>query len=107
MPFYKVPGLGVVHIKFSGGVKPPAPCKAVVGFHSTAGEQERCGICSEFLCDWPAGPGKTCDAPMCPTHAHLVGKNRHYCPDHFARHTHQNPQCSLFGFVNLAQDDNL
>lgn len=99
MPFYNLPGLGMVHVKLSGRRKPPAPCVAVVGFCAQAAERDHCNACSEFLCDWPAQPGKTCNAPLCAAHAHQVGKDRHYCPDHFARHTHQNPQRSLFGFI--------
>lgn len=38
----------------------------------------------EFLCDWPVGKGKTCDAPLCADHAHEVAPEVHYCPGHFA-----------------------
>lgn len=102
MPFYKLPGLGMVHVKMSGRQKPPAPCIAVVGFSAAAAERDHCCACSEYLCDWPTAPGKTCDAPLCSAHAHLVGTNRHYCPDHHAAHTHQHPQRSLFGFITEA-----
>lgn len=39
-----------------------------------------------FLCDWPVGPGKTCDAPLCADHAHEVAPEVHYCPGHFAEY---------------------
>lgn len=102
MPFYKVPGLGVVHVKLSGRQKPPAPCIAGVGIGTAGAERDRCGACSEYLCDWRCADGKTCDAPLCASHAHQVGKNRHYCPHHHAKHTHQNPQLALFGFITEA-----
>lgn len=79
MPFYIVNGMRM-HIKFSGRGKPPAPCVAKVG----VGDQlRRCCDISGFLCDWPADDGKTCDAPLCGSHARQVGRNKHYCPTHF------------------------
>lgn len=102
MPFYKVPGFGVVHMKIAGHHRPPAPCSATVGISVRQAEPERCGQCSEFLCDWPTGARKTCSAPLCEAHANQVGPDRHYCPDHFANHSHQHPQRSLFGFLNEA-----
>lgn len=101
MPFFKVPGIGVMHVKMGGRKRHLAPCAAVVGFHSEAGEQEQCHQWSEFLCDWATMPGRTCDAPLCESHAREVGKNRHFCPEHFAAHTHQQPQRGLFdGLLN-------
>lgn len=41
-----------------------------------------CGAWSTKLCDWPAGPGKTCDRPLCDKHAVNVGPNRDWCPNH-------------------------
>lgn len=35
-----------------------------------------------FLCDWPMGRGKTCDIPLCPSHAREIGDDRHLCPIH-------------------------
>jgi len=31
-----------------------------------------CGVWAEYLCDYPLGNGKTCDAPLCADHAMLV-----------------------------------
>lgn len=28
-----------------------------------------CGYLADYLCDWPMGEGKTCDAPLCEDHA--------------------------------------
>lgn len=28
-----------------------------------------CGIVADYLCDYPLGKGKTCDAPLCRAHA--------------------------------------
>lgn len=95
MPFYKVNGM-VVHVKLSGKRRPPAPCIARVGFSAAAAEVDHCNAISAFLCDWKLSTGKTCDAPLCESHANQIGKNRHLCPDHFAQHTHQSPQRSLF-----------
>lgn len=90
MPFYRING-AIVHIKFGGKKRPPAPCVAPIGVDAA----RCCGI-SQFLCDWPLSDGKTCDAPLCPVHAHEVGKNRHYCHIHHAQHLHQQPQLALF-----------
>jgi len=95
MPFYKINGM-VMHIKFGGKKHPPAPCVALVGLSSADRKAERCSDMSEFLCDWPFENGKTCDAPLCRSHANEVGKNRHYCPVHLAQHNHQQPQLALF-----------
>lgn len=35
-----------------------------------------CGACAsvgDFLCDFPVGDGKTCDMPLCESHATEVG----------------------------------
>lgn len=42
----------------------------------------RCRGISEFLCDYPATEGVTCNAPLCPDCAKPVGKNQHLCPIH-------------------------
>lgn len=42
-----------------------------------------CGYDSDFLCDFPVGEGKTCDANLCRDHAHEVAPGIHYCPSHF------------------------
>jgi hypothetical protein len=39
------------------------------------------------LCDFPAGPGKTCDAKMCDRCATHVGRDLDNCP----RHAHFKP----------------
>lgn len=33
-------------------------------------------------CDFPIGPGKTCDRYLCAAHAVPQGGGRDYCPDH-------------------------
>ena len=33
-----------------------------------------CGVLAEFLCDFPMGRGKTCDAPLCVDHAIVQGR---------------------------------
>ena len=38
-----------------------------------ASELCACGVFAEYLCDYPLGKGKTCDAPLCATHAMPVG----------------------------------
>ena len=47
----------------------------------------RCRECSDlgdYLCDYPVGNEKTCDAPLCREHAFEVAEDTHYCPAHFA-----------------------
>lgn len=43
---------------------------------------EKCGEPRGFLCDYPVGDGKTCDLPLCQSHAYEVAPNVHYCPGH-------------------------
>ena len=43
---------------------------------------EKCAAVSDFLCDYPVGEGKTCDLPLCSSHAYEVAPNVHYCPSH-------------------------
>lgn len=45
----------------------------------------RCIYVAEFLCDFPMGGGKTCDAPLCDKHAIGQGaewEDLHFCPQH-------------------------
>jgi len=93
MPFYVVNGM-VMHLNL-GRRKGPAPCVAKVWPGADPPRAHCCGI-SAFLCDWPMGDGLTCDAPLCDAHAREVGRNRHFCPDHHARHLHEQPQLGLF-----------
>ncbi|CAP44746.1 hypothetical protein [Bordetella petrii] len=43
---------------------------------------EKCGDVGTNLCDYPVGEGKTCDLPLCDSHAYEVAPNVHYCPGH-------------------------
>ena len=43
---------------------------------------KECGCHSEYLCDFPVGKDKTCDAKLCDDHAHEVAPNIHYCKSH-------------------------
>lgn len=94
MPFYRINGM-VVHVKLSGRAKPAGPCAAVVGFSAAAAERDYCCAPGAYLCDSPTPTG-TCSAAMCERHVHQVGRNRHYCPDHAARHRALEPQLGLF-----------
>ncbi len=58
----------------------------------------QCGRSADYLCDWPLGKGKTCDAPLCERHAISQGlianqlrlfddppdpeSEVHFCPTH-------------------------
>ena len=42
-----------------------------------------CGIAADFLCDWPVGDGKTCDARLCVVCAREIGEDRHACEIHW------------------------
>lgn len=44
--------------------------------------EENCGRVGDLLCDYPVGDGKTCDRPLCPSHATEVGPDLHYCIAH-------------------------
>lgn len=43
---------------------------------------EKCADSSDYLCDYPVGEGRTCDLPLCESHAYEVAPNIHYCPGH-------------------------
>lgn len=43
---------------------------------------ENCADVSAFLCDFPVSSGRTCDLPLCASHAYEVAPNIHYCPAH-------------------------
>ncbi|MGH6879478.1 hypothetical protein [Hypericibacter sp.] len=77
-------GKGVMHIKFDrrGEKNKPKPCLAPFELD----DKTACQRMSAFLCDWPVGNGKTCDEPICATHAFEVGPDRHYCPRHTREH---------------------
>jgi hypothetical protein len=53
--------------------------------------RRRCRFCAhglvERLCDFPLGPGKTCDEGMCSQCATRMGADLDYCP----RHKHSKP----------------
>ena len=42
-----------------------------------------CGCAADFLCDYPVGKDKTCDALLCEKHSHPIGPNLHYCKEHY------------------------
>lgn len=69
MPWYRMPVGGVVHINVGQGWRRKAPpcCE--------------CGWISSLLCDWKVN-GRSCDRPICPTHAFEVGPDKHLCPVH-------------------------
>lgn len=59
----------------------------ISGIVCTRGRTKLCGWCSRrstLLCDWKVKKGrkKTCDAPMCATHALEVATEKHLCPNH-------------------------
>jgi hypothetical protein len=45
---------------------------------------KHCMRVGDYLCDYPVGQGKTCDAAICAGHAAEVAPELHYCPVHFA-----------------------
>lgn len=49
-----------------------------------------CGNRSTKLCDFPVN-GRTCDAPMCGSHAKSIRHEVDYCPDHAAADGGQGP----------------
>lgn len=90
MPFYRVNGT-MVHLNLGGKLRrsPPAPCCAPIELD---GKRVRCLAISSFLCDHENSDGKTCDAPLCPDHAHQVGPDRHLCPRHAAQRADTQPE---------------
>lgn len=71
MPFVKLPGGIVAHVKMSR--RPVRKC--------------RCGARSTRLCDFPKAPSGTCDKPLCAgctiNHGRMPsGESIDYCPDH-------------------------
>lgn len=97
MPWYRINGMDV-HMK---GTKLPEPCVARVWI---AGSEQLCRGISAFLCDFPDGGGRTCDRALCEPHAHQVGANRHYCPEHRTDAAACQPQLGLFSALVGARD---
>lgn len=63
-------GGGLVHLLYDGeGPGLPLVCHL-------------CGLCADFLCDFPIGEGVTCDRPMCSKCRCNVGEELDYCPPH-------------------------
>lgn len=50
-----------------------------LGPHCSA---EKCADVGTFLCDFPVSGNRTCDLPLCASHAYEVAPNMHYCPAH-------------------------
>jgi len=76
MAWYRVPGVGNVHINMGSGKnarRAPKHCRERIGGAT-------CGCIAVYECDWPG-----CDKPLCPEHACEVGENRHLCPEHRAQ----------------------
>ncbi|MBX3589037.1 MAG: hypothetical protein KF796_20600 [Ramlibacter sp.] len=96
MPFYRVKGMRI-HMR---GTKLPDPCAAVVGI---ADKRYVCEDMSRYLCDWPVGGGRSCDKALCEAHAHQVGPNKHYCPEHLAEYI--DGQSDLFSGVQVEETD--
>lgn len=90
MPYYRTPELGIVHMR---GTKLPAPCAARILIN---GREEPCLYPSEFLCDCRDQHKGTCDAPLCPAHAHQIGPNKHICPACRLHQQEDSKQRSLF-----------
>lgn len=78
------------------------------GFVCTRKPRRRCSVdgCrapSGYQCDYPVRPGKTCDRHLCVTHAHEVGADVHYCPEHAAQWTRDGAPTQ--GALNLDQGE--
>jgi hypothetical protein len=43
---------------------------------------KHCMCVGDYLCDYPVGQDKTCDASICGTHATEIAPELHYCPAH-------------------------
>jgi hypothetical protein len=85
MPWFNIGGT-LVHVKSAKRSLPKCRCELGPG----AG---LCGAMAPLLCDYPVGK-RTCDAPLCESHATQVGPDRHYCPRHAAGEP--PPQADLF-----------
>ena len=90
VPYYRTPELGIIHMR---GTKLPAPCAARILIN---GRVEPCLYASEFLCDCRDQHKGTCDAPLCPAHAHQIGPNKHLCPACRLHQQEDSKQRSLF-----------
>jgi hypothetical protein len=44
-----------------------------------------CNCEADYLCDYPVGNDKTCDARLCKTHAAEIAPNIHYCNYHYKK----------------------
>lgn len=79
LPFFRQPNPErppwTVHIAFAEGVERGRDYDLCVA----------CGFLADYLCDYPLGGGKTCDAPLCDEHAIKQGMETddlHFCRAH-------------------------
>lgn len=89
MPTYRVNG-AIVHIKLDRRTAAPAPCCARITLPN--GTTDRCMGISTILCDYQLEDGRTCDAPLCASHATEIGRNRHLCPTHAGLRALRQPE---------------
>jgi hypothetical protein len=91
MPFYRFKD-GIVHVK---GTKLPDPCRARILLD---GKEVTCMAPGGYLCDGQntANKSGTCDAPLCPAHAHQIAPKRHLCPACLLVESSAQRQRSLF-----------
>lgn len=70
MPFMRLPGGGVAHLKMSG-------------HHQRGLRFCKCGYIATRLCDWRIDErGHTCDEPICDAHAWSPMPGKDLCPRH-------------------------
>jgi hypothetical protein len=92
MPWYRINGMAV-HMKLAGPKsKHPKPCVARIPAIEHRAGTVQCQCISTFLCDWKLSDGSTCDAPLCPDHAHQVEPDVHLCPTHLAEKRGSEPE---------------
>ena len=53
------------------------------------------------LCDYPIGGGLTCDRSICEEHSHTVGRNAHYCDNHYAEYRTNNPGLASYQLTQV------
>ncbi len=71
MPFVRLPGVGVAHVRVSG-VRKSKACAECFSFTRIM-----------FQCDWKVAKGtRRCDRILCEAHATAIATEKHVCPEH-------------------------
>jgi hypothetical protein len=72
----------------------------VMFIHGNLGAHcSECCASADYLCDFPVQMGRTCDLPLCASHAYELAPEIHYCPNHLQMQVLKN--CPDYEFPSV------